>query len=374
MGQSRCGWNPAELVEQTRRATTLRSRLVGGSRFQRDFMRARDEASLQSARMALRAFLELPNRVSLPIGPAWLLIGRHKSCDLQLADQSVSRRHALLRISPEGVELVVLGQKPVQVGDQSCTAVTLLRADDTLAFPGLECRVRIESFEDSVRVAYCLRRGADRFPIHSSPFVIGSGTSARVSIADWPEEALRFSLAQGALYVEVTSGVAQHNDQPLEAGNPTALAIGDAIAYRDETFHLEEAATGDGSTITGADMLARAVVLHPLPRGGRIAFTFADGERTVYLPGRRFQLLSALLDPPPPHVAGEYVPDSEVIPLVWLDEDVGGRQDVNVLLTRCRQDLVAAGIAATSLIERAPGGRATRVCLAPGATITKAEE
>jgi len=42
----------------------------------------------------------------------------------------------------------------------------------------------------------------------------------------------------------------------------------------------------------------------------------------------------------------------------------------NVLVTRCRQDLAAAGIAATNLLERAHGGGATRLCLAPGARVT----
>ena len=56
------------------------------------------------------------------------------------------------------------------------------------------------------------------------------------------------------------------------------------------------------------------------------------------------------------------------------DDLVGGRQEINVLLTRCRQDLVAAGIAPTKLLERAPGGRATRIALAPGAEIKHAGE
>ena len=324
--------------------------------------------------MAVRAFLDLPDNVSVRIGPAGLLVGRHRSCDLQLSDQSASRRHALLRVSDEGVELVVLGQKPVHVGEQACTSLQRLREGERLRFPGLECRVRIETFEDSVPVAYCLRRGNDRFRIRASPFVVGTGATAHLSIAGWPDELLRFRIAQGVLYVEVTREGALRNSVAVDAGNPIALAIGDTIAFGNESFAIEHADAGDGSTVNGTEVLAKAVVLHPLPRGGRIAFTFSDGERTVYLPGRRYQLLSALIAPPAPHVTGEFVPDSDVIPLVWADEDVGGRQEVNVLLTRCRQDLLAAGISATSLIERAPGGRATRVRLAPGATITTASE
>ena len=110
------------------------------------------------------------------------------------------------------------------------------------------------------------------------------------------------------------------------------------------------------------------------PRGGRITFAFPDGDRTVYLPGRRFALLSALAAPPAPLALGDFVPDSELVPVVWADDDtVGGRAEINVLLTRCRQDLVAAGISATSLLERAPRGPATPQRAAPGAAGTRGD-
>lgn len=54
---------------------------------------------------------------------------------------------------------------------------------------------------------------------------------------------------------------------------------------------------------------------------------------------------------------------------MWDDTDeVGDRTAVNVLIARCRHDLAAAGTLVA--IERAPGGRATRICLAPGADVT----
>lgn len=113
-----------------------------------------------------------------------------------------------------------------------------------------------------------------------------------------------------------------------------------------------------------------AVALHPLPRGGHVAFTFRDGDRSVYLPGRRFQLVWTLLVPPAPHAAGELIPNADLIEQVWDDDPaLGSRRDLNVLIMRCRQDLVAAGISA-ALIERAPGGCATRIRLGPGAQVT----
>jgi len=320
----------------------------------------------------MRAFLDLPDGMAVRIGSGGILVGRHRSCDIQLADESASRRHALLRVAPEGVELVVLGRQPVHVDDQPCAAVQLVRDGARVAFPGFSCRVRVEPIENTVRVDYALRRGNQRFPIRTSPFAIGAG--GQVDLAGWPADAIRFQLAQGVLFVELgAAGTLNGADLPSSA--MTQLAVGDVLGYRDHTFTIEHASDGSASTVvTPRASRPTAIVLQPLARGGRITFTFDDGDRTVYLPGRRFQLVSALVMPPRPHAAGEYVPDSELVPLVWDDTDeVGSRKDLNVVLTRCRQDLVAAGIAATALLERAPGGRATRVVLAPGATIEVAE-
>jgi hypothetical protein len=324
----------------------------------------------------MRAFLDLPNGMSLRIGPAGLLVGRHRSCDLQLADEAASRRHALLRVSLDGVELVVLGRQPVHVNDRACTAVETLRDGDRLRFSSFECRVRSERSEEPVRVAFCLRHDRERLQIHATPYVVGASPNANVVISGWPDEALRFRIAQGVLHIEATGADARIGDAPLEPGIPIVLALGDAVTFRGETFTIELADPGDASTVlTGTTPYPTRVVVEPLPRGGRLTFTFPDGDRAVYLPSRRFQLVSALLQPPSPRVAGEFIPDHVIVPIVWNDDDeVGGRQDINVLLTRCRQDLVAAGIAATSLLERAPGGRATRIVLAPNAQVRSASE
>jgi DNA-binding winged helix-turn-helix (wHTH) protein len=155
---------------------------------------------------------------------------------------------------------------------------------------------------------------------------------------------------------------------------PTTPQLGHRQGYCGELFAMDPIRSEDtpGSIRTCAS-LATAVVLYPLPRGGRVVFTFHEGDRAAFLPGRRFQLVWALLAPPPPHAAGELVPNADLIEQVWDDNPaLGCRKDLNVLLTRCRRDLVAAGIAPGALIERAPGGGATRVRLAPGARVTVA--
>jgi len=321
--------------------------------------------------MALRAFLELPDGMAIRIGSAGLLLGRHHSCDVQLVDETASRRHALLRMAPPGVELILLGRPNVQVEGHAAGPIEQLGHGARFELPGFTGRVRIDDVEDSVHSKLGVRHGSERIAIRSTPFVIGTGPSADVVITGWPEQALRFVVAQDVLHVEVASGVGTHNGIELAAGAPVALEVGDELGYLGERFRIEHTDPGDTSTVVpDRPALASAVMLEPLPRGGRITLTYGDGDRRVYLPGRRYQLLSTLLVPPAGHHAGDYVPDSDLIPVVWADDDeIGGRQDVNVLITRCRQDLIAAGIAPATLIERAPGGRATRVILADGAKV-----
>jgi hypothetical protein len=322
-----------------------------------------------------RAFVELPDGLSVRIGAEGLLLGRHATCDIQLEAESASRRHALLRPTSDGVELVVLGKRPVQVthgdAETTCTSVHTLHDGDGLVLPGFSCRVRIDATADSVRDVFRLRRGRERFPIHTTPFVVGGGPSAHLAVDGWPEHALSFRVAQGVLYVEAADAGVTQNGAEVPAETPALLALGDEVRCRGEAFTVERADGGDASTVIGhADTLPTAADLFPLPRGGRLKLVFPDGDRTVYLPGRRYKMLAALLVPPAPHKVGDFVPDLEIVPLVWDDNDeVGGRQDVNVVLARCRRDLIAGGIAATAVIDRAPGGRATRFRLAPAALV-----
>jgi hypothetical protein len=264
--------------------------------------------------------------------------------------------------------MIVLGRQPVEVDDQSVTTTAMLGDGARLAFPGLACRIRIERADDSIPVEFALRRGGEHFPIRTSPFVIGG--DGQVAIEGWPRDALRLWVAQGELSADLAVP-AVHNGAELETGAHVMLHDGDSLVLFGHTFAIERAPDDAASTVmTAGDRILKGVVLDPLPRGGRVTFSFAGGDRTVYLPGRRYRIIAALVAPPPPLTAGDFVPDSELVPLVWNDTDeVGGRLEINVVLTRTRQDLVAAGIAATRLLERAPGGRATRIVLAPGAVI-----
>jgi hypothetical protein len=312
--------------------------------------------------MTLRGFLDLPDGMAIRIGPAGLLVGRHRSCDLQLAAETASRRHALLRVAETGVEMIVLGRHSVDVNGQPVTTSAMLATTSRLDLPGLSCMVRVERSDDSIPVEYALRRGTEYYPIRTSPFVIGGDTSANLAIEGWPREAARLWVAQGELSADI-------GDEHV------ILHDGESFALHGHTFVIERALDDSKSTVTlDGERRLKGVVLEPLPRGGRVTFNFSDGDRTVYLPGRRYRLVAALVVPPAPLVPGDFVPDSELVPLVWNDTDeVGGRVEINVVLARTRHDLVAAGIGVTKLIERAPGGRATRLAVTPDAVIKTVE-
>jgi hypothetical protein len=54
---------------------------------------------------------------------------------------------------------------------------------------------------------------------------------------------------------------------------------------------------------------------------------------------------------------------------VWPGNPGVSRSEINVHITRCRRDLVAAGLPGPRLIERAPGGGATRLTLGPNCEV-----
>jgi hypothetical protein len=299
--------------------------------------------------VTLRGFLELPDGMAIVIGPAGLLVGRHRSCDLQLAAETASRRHALLRTVDDGVELIVLGRHPVEVDGEAVTSSKTLAHGARLNLPGLTCGIRIDRVDDSVAVAYVLRHGDQRFPIRSSPFTLPIEGAPRI----WS--------VQGELVAD------------LEDGTQVALHEGATLEVRGQSFVVERAPDDNASTVAEVgERRVRGVMLQAFPRGGRVTFQFGDGEHTVYLPGRRYRLIAALVTPPPPLAPGDFIPDSELVPLVWNDNDqVGGRTEINVVIARTRQDLLAAGIAPP--LERAPGGRGTRLVLAPSAVIRTVE-
>jgi hypothetical protein len=307
------------------------------------------------------------------VGPNGLLIGRKQDCDLVSEDPSVSRRHALVRLTTDGAELVPLGRGPVEVNGKPHDKAVALSDGDELGVPGLQLSVRIDAQrpDGAASSAWRLERArGGSFGIVHSPFVIGGGESDDLIVKRWPAQALRLHVAQGELYLEPGVGKVTRNAGELPAGVMEQLFAGDTIEFRREAFLIRPTVRDATTAVASLPYLPSRVLVEVLPRGGRVVFVTAGGDRAVFLADRRLDLMIALLRPPDGFAAGEFIPDDVVRAIVWPRNPAVTRPEINVLISRCRRDLIEAGLAGARLIERAPGGGGTRLALAPGATVT----
>jgi Inner membrane component of T3SS, cytoplasmic domain len=312
-----------------------------------------------------------PDGVSRRVGGPGLVIGRGPACDIVVADPEISRRHALIRTSFDGVELVPLGRLPVGHNGRPCERAQLLADGDQIEVAQLVFTIKIERTRPGrTHVGYRLVCGRSSYALSHTPFVAGGSDFDDLIFERWPAGALHFHLAQGELFVEIMTGIATQNGEPIEGDTLAALGIGDVLGYCGDTFEI---AGGDlertPTIIRDTDALPSRIVIEMLPRGGRIVFSMPRGECTVYLADRRLDLIAALVRPPPGYAPGDFIPDDVLRPIVWPRNAYVNRSDINVHITRCRKDLLAAGLAGQRLLQRAPTGGATRLALAPGCTI-----
>jgi hypothetical protein len=320
----------------------------------------------------VRCVLDVVGGPSRRVGPSGILIGRQSDCDIVASDPSVSRRHALVRLTSGGVEVVPLGRSPIDVNGEPTTKARALANGDQLQLPGLALTVTvaIPRPDREARAGFVLARadGASFGVVHT-PFVIGGGDTDDLIVKKWPARVLSLHLAQGALFVELHTGAATRNGSPLEPDTLTALAPADRLAARGEAFVVRGVGGPEDTTaLRGAELPTR-VIIEMLPRGGRVVFSVGGGERAVYLADRRFDLVIALARPPGGHRAGEFIADDVLRSVVWPRKPSVTRPEINMLISRCRRDLVEAGLAGPLLLERAPGGGGTRLVLAPDAEI-----
>lgn len=331
------------------------------------------EYSLAVEVRRVRCVVNVPDGPSRRVGPNGLVIGRRPDCDLVSDDPSASRRHALVRLTAAGAEVVPLGRGPVELNGKRVDRPAALADGDTLVLPGITVEVHIELQRPDAAISASWRleraRGGSFGLVHS-PFVIGGDEADDLIVKRWPGHALRFHLAQGELYLEATVAKVLRNGVEVEVGAMERLGAADEIALRKELFTVRQAPRGDATTAvaTLGDLPTR-VAIEVLPRGGRVVLSIADGDRAVFVADKRLDLLIALLRPPAPFQPGEFLPDDALRQIVWPRNPGVTRPEINVLIGRCRRDLVEAGLAGARLLERAPGGGGTRFALAPGAVV-----
>jgi hypothetical protein len=317
----------------------------------------------------VRCVLVMTDGPSRRVSTKGVLIGRQRDCDIVALDPSVSRRHALIRLTSSAAEIVPLGRSPVEVNGKLYDKIHELADGDTLGVPGLTLKVELHAQSPDTTTPPMFRLERERggsFGIVHSPFVIGGGDTDDLIVKKWPPEALKLHVAQHELFLEVTSGKAMRNGNVVEAGAMEPLQLDDQIGYRKEVFIVRHADPHRAATTAVASMydLPTKVVVEMLPRGGRVVFSVGDGERMVYMADRQLDLLIALLKPPEPYSVGEFVPDDIVRSIVWPRDPSVSRPEINMLISRCRRTLVEAGLSGPRLLVRAPGGGGTKLALA----------
>lgn len=315
----------------------------------------------------LRCMLVLSGGPARRVGPAGALLGRQGDCDLVTPDPRASRRHALVRLTSEGVELISLGREPATRNGKPVERAAIAHGD-TIEIPGLRVTVELSAEPASGRADAGLvlaRARGGSFGVSHTPFLISGGADADLVIKDWPV-ALRLHVVDGAPYVELVAGEARVRGEALAVDELAAIAIGDAIDAGDEQFTLARPTGAAATTAVGAPSeLPARIEIEILPRGGWVVFAFASGPRPVYLADRRLDLVMALVRPSP----GEFVSDETVRAIVWPRNPGVSRQEINTLIARTRRDLVDAGLPGPKLIERATGGGATRLTVDAGCEI-----
>lgn len=319
-----------------------------------------------------RATLTIGDGASRRVDALGILIGRAADCDIVVPDPHVSRRHALVHVDSEGCELVSLGRTPLVCNDKPCVARQRLRDGDRLRIASLVLSVAIDLDPDATYAPLfqVLVHGTSYGVTHNR-FAIGGGSIDSLVLDGWPPGALILHRAQDELFVEAVAPTIRCNGRPLELGELVAVAIGDTLEGFDTAIAIGRGGvTAATTTLTSSGpALPAKVVVEMLPRGGRVVFSMPSGDHCVYLADRRLDLIAALLRPPRAYLPGDYIPDDVLRPLIWPRNPNVIRSEINVHITRCRRDLVSAGLAGPRLIERSPGGGATRLALAPNCEV-----
>ena len=306
--------------------------------------------------------LDADDGTSRRVGPSGILIGRQSDCDVVSADPTTSRRHALVRLAGDGAEIVPLGKVPVQVNGEPVDKPRALAHGDVVAVPGLTLRVslRVPKPERHAARFVLVRERGGRFGLTHTPFHVGGSDQDDLILRGWPARVLVFHIAQGELFAEASRGAVKRNGVALDSLEP--VLPGDRLECRGEALVVEAAAADVTTRVTG--VLPTRIEIELLPRGGRVAFTIGGEVRPVFLADRRLDLVVALARTP-----NEFVSDDALAAVVWPRKHGYSRSEINMLISRCRRDLVDAGLAGPRIIERSPGGRATRLAVAAHAQV-----
>lgn len=315
-------------------------------------------------RMAVWLRDEVGARLSLVGGS--LVLGRSNACHVVLDDPTVSRQHAIVVEVDGGARVVPLGRTGVRVQGTAVDEPVVARDGDVLEIA--RSRFTFEIRQPKEPPMWHLEIGARRYPVRSTPpFRIG-GESADLSLPGWPDAAVTLYPTPTALLAELHAPVVVDGSADRDGEVLVRLAMNATLTLAGTTVRVVQAAEAAATLdLTAAPSSAS---LELMPNGALLTLT-ADKVYAVWLPHKRGDLVAALLLPPNGLHPGAWVPDEVLIPRVWGAEHAS-RTQLNTLIHRTRISLGEAGLNGPAILERAPGGGATRFRLSPHAVTSVA--
>ncbi len=308
-----------------------------------------------------RYWLETPG-ARLPLHAGGALLGRSVDCDVVIADERVSRHHAIVRVVEDGIEVVPLGGAVTRDGALVEGVARLIEGD---AFGVFEHRFVLRSAPEppaEPAVMWFIER--DRgvlVPLGDGRFTVGGGADDRLQLPTWEPGAVALERMGETLVAEVIVDDVT-TDRPRALGDVVTLASGATVTHRGVSIRVLALPTSPSKPThrTIVDELPTAVSLALLPRGGRLTVTVGARSARVYLADKRCDLLAILLQPPTPYVVGELLPDETIVARLWPGGR-GDRTDINTLVWRIRKDLAAAELGGAPLLDRSNGGLTLRL-------------
>ena len=151
--------------------------------------------------------------------PRGLVLGRRWDSDVVLEDGRASQVHALVLLTLNGPELLVLGKNATHVDGTERRGRLLLHDGAILEVPGGRFRVELVLGSEWASEGWWLETDSGRrYGLRALPFTVGGDTTDHLQLAGWPPVALRFFAARGAVAVEFGADGGALNDTVVPAG------------------------------------------------------------------------------------------------------------------------------------------------------------
>jgi hypothetical protein len=312
--------------------------------------------------------------IRVRIDSGGLLFGRALTCHVVLDDARASKRHALVRLGLEGPELLPLGRNPTSVNGAAAHRPTILRPGDRLELPGGAYTVRVEGDRAPAPGGATLMCETDDgwlFAPHDPDFTVGSDRLDSLHVASWPPGALRVQSLHQSFVATLgaplrVNGVEQPEGALIPLKHHTRFE-GDGFAL---SLFQESQGGAQTTHLIQEDPFAERLRLIFLPKGGRFEAHFSNQPPlAVGLSELRCRFMAILMLGREGYTPGEFLEDEDAISGVWPRADDKTNHDVNTLVYRIRNSLLAKGIDPFLVMERSKAGAGTRLRVGPDTAV-----